>query len=138
MSPPSWRASATWFSVAFSLEKQQQPLQPDERTLMQQVLLLFRDRRFALDAFAVLDDEVQALLAPAPGEAVGNLVRGWRTASAFRLHREHARAGRIWQMETVQKLRGRSAHAAARQRIAECPERKWPGLGTYAWAWPSP
>ena len=79
---------------------------------------------YVLDAWCIMPNHVHALVEPAEGTALGEIVRHWKGGSAFDINRALGRSGSLWQRETFDHIvRSEPQREHFRKYIAENPQK---------------
>ena len=123
------------YFVTWCLHRTQRRLASDERTVVVSAIRHFDRSRYRLIAYVVMDDHVHVICRP-NSERLENLVRSWKSYSAYRMQREFGRIGRVWQNEYHDRII--RSGAELRRKIAYVlnnPFRRWPTATHYSWVW---
>ena len=134
---PHWRMTCRIYFVTWRLHRSQTILQTQERILVGDALRHFDTERYLLGTYVVTDDHVHVLVGPLPGFGLDEIVRSWRSFTANRLQREHARHGKTWQIEPYDRIMRdadeRDADEATEQAkdIRDNPFKRWPEIDRY-------
>jgi putative DNA methylase len=83
-----------------------------------------------------MDDHVHAIVQPAPGHLLEDIVRSWKSYSAHDLQRAVGRTGSLWQNEYFDRIVRDYAELREKMTyILNNPRRRWPGEKSYPWVW---
>ena len=136
---PHWRVDGSCYFVTFRLNRAQPDLAFEERTLVQETLLHGSGRHHHLDAYVVMNDHVHALVRPTSRVLLEDIVRSWKSFSAFKLQRTVGRVGAVWQRECFDRVvRDDGEWLEKMAYIAHNPIKRWPEGGEYPWVYPQP
>ena len=79
---------------------------------------------YVLDAWCIMPNHVHAIVEPANGTLLGEIVRHWKGGSAFDINRALGRSGSLWQRETFDHIvRSEPQLEHFRKYIAENPQK---------------
>ncbi|GIZ51800.1 transposase [Noviherbaspirillum aridicola] len=135
---PHWRSDGAIYFVTWRLYPGCRNLDDGERTKVAEAITCFDGRRYALDAYVVMDDHVHAVVQPALDVSLERIVHSWKSFSANRLQRENGRRGAVWQQESFDRIvRDEHERLEKIRYIMNNPLKRWPDLKEYAWVWPS-
>lgn len=133
---PHWRLEGATYFVTWRLHRVQRPLDPEERDHVVATIRHFDSTRYALSAFVVMDDHVHVVVTPSQGVELERIVHSWKSHTAWRLQRECARSGPVWQDEYYDRVLRNEAEVLQKIRyILNNPGRRWPGFWPYPWLW---
>jgi REP element-mobilizing transposase RayT len=129
---PHWRSEGVIYFVTWRLHRHQEPLYPEERSLICQSLSHFDGERYLLGAYVVMDDHVHLMVCPLPQNELEEILRGWRSYTANQLQRVHNRIGEVWQTEPYDHILRNTKEARQKANyIHDNPFRRWPELREY-------
>lgn len=132
---PHWRETGVTYFVTWRIQRDQSPLKEYERTWVMQALLHFRDVRYSLDAFVIMDDHVHVLLCPVSPWRLEQLTHSWKSFTANRLQKNASRTGAVWQKESFDRIvRDEREWMDKIAYVAHNPIKRWPDLQEpYRW-----
>jgi len=132
---PQWRLEGGIYFVTWRLHDQSDKLTSDERSIVAEAIKFFKDSRYRLNIFVVMDDHVHMLLQTLPGHDLSGILLSLKTYTATRINRLRGIAGKRWQKDSYTELmRNDAAIGSRRQYIYENPRRKW-GIDPYIYQW---
>ena len=83
-----------------------------------------------------MNDHVHVVAEPYAGHRLTTIIQSWKSYAAYRLQAGCGRKGSIWQDEYFDRIIRDDAELAAKlEYIRTNPEKRWPGVGEYAWMW---
>ena len=131
---PHWRLEGATYFITWRLQRNQPPLRPEERTLVQTAILHFDGVRYDISAFVVMDDHIHVLLKPEPGWELKSITHSWKSFTANQIQRKHNRKGGIWQKECFDRIiRNEKEYLKQGNYILGNPFVRWPELEEYSW-----
>jgi REP element-mobilizing transposase RayT len=134
---PHWRVPGSCYFVTFRLLEAQPDLGFEERTVVEKALLHFDGDRYRLDAYVVMNDHIHALVRPADGIALEEIIHSWKSFTAFTLQRSSGRRGAVWQREYFDRVvRDESDWMEKMAYIVHNPIKRWPNGEPYRWVHP--
>ena len=123
--------------VIWRLHREQPPLSPTERTIVLDILKRAPEFGAIWHAAVVMDDHVHALFAPGWNRTSRQFVNSWKGASGRLVSVHSGRTSPIWQPEYYQRwVSSPGLIPVCASYIRDNPQRKWPGIGKYAWTLP--
>ena len=132
---PHWRMKGATYFVTWRVKGDQNPLQPEERSLIVSTINHFDGVRFTIHAYVVMDDHVHVLFTPLDNWKVEKIVHTWKSFTANRLQRSFSRSGKIWQREYFDRIaRDESEFLEKGDYILGNPFKRWSDIGFYQWA----
>jgi REP element-mobilizing transposase RayT len=85
-------------------------------------LLAGHTRAYQLDAWVIMPNHLHALIEPAKGSLLGDIVKSWKGGSAREINRLLGRGGTLWQKEPFDRIvRSEAQGEHFRRYIAENP-----------------
>lgn len=123
------------YFVTWRLHRSQRWLEPDERTMVTLALRHFDGLRYRLLAYVVMDDHVHVICQPL-GHHLEDVIRSWKSFTAYRMQRESGRSRQVWQNEYHDRIIRNGFEL--RQKVAYVlnnPIRRWPSAVRYSWVW---
>jgi len=131
---PHWRLEGATYFVTWRLHHNQAPLNPEERSLVLEAIQHFNGQRYELAAWVVMDDHIHVIVRPRTGHELSGITHSWKSFTANRLQREHARQGALWQDESWDRIiRDEDEFLEKAQYILNNPVKRWPDLQEYSW-----
>ena len=131
---PHWRLEGATYFITWRLQRNQPPLRPEERTLVQTAILHFDGVRYDISAFVVMDDHIHVLLKPEPGWELKSITHSWKSFTANQIQRKYHRKGGIWQKECFDRIiRNEKEYLKQGNYILGNPFVRWPELEEYSW-----
>lgn len=131
---PHWRQTGATYFVTWRVHPLQSDLNPNERDIVVDVLGHFHSQRHWLYAYVVMNDHVHALVEPVAPYQLQQLIHSWKTYSVYRMRKETARRGPVWQREYFDRIvRGELEFQEKLAYIYGNPEKRWPGTTAYRW-----
>ncbi|MCL5125417.1 MAG: transposase [Deltaproteobacteria bacterium] len=131
---PHWRLSDATYFVTWRLSNTQRFLEPQEKSLVVEIMKYFDKERYYLHAYVVMNDHCHALLQAKGGFALEKTLHSWKSYSAKRLQSDFGRSGQIWQYEYYDRIiRDDSEFLEKANYIMTNPIRKWPDIKHYEW-----
>jgi REP element-mobilizing transposase RayT len=117
------------------LKDGQRQLDEKARGIVQEALLHFKDQRYRLQGWVVMNDHVHVLVQPIAGYELEELVRRWKSFTANRLQRECDYSGSVWQDEYMDRIvRDEDELFQKAEYILNNPQKRWPEITQYVWA----
>ena len=105
-----------------------------ERDLVQETILRFRDARFVLFAWVVMNDHVHVLFKPYDNFTRSQIIHSWNSYTAHQMQRRFQRVGAVWQAESFDHvIRNEEDLREKWQYILDNPRKRWPELMNYPW-----
>jgi REP element-mobilizing transposase RayT len=101
---PHWRDQEAIYFVTWRLGQGQPDLNRSERELITSALKHFKGKRYQLTAFVVMNDHVHVLLNTMEPYRLEDVIHSWKSFTANRMQRDHARRGRVWQDEYFDRI----------------------------------
>jgi len=126
---------ATYF-VTWSLRHELPKLGPEERNIIVGSILHFNNVRYVLSAFVVMDDHVHVIFTPIDGWQPNKIIASWKTFTANQLLQRFGRQGSVWREEYFDRIiRNDREFVQKAEYIITNPQRSWPDVVEYPWAW---
>ncbi len=98
--------------------------QPQIAQLIAEALRHFHGDRYALDAFAIMPNHVHAIVQPANGHSLGDILHSWKSFTANAVDRALRRTGEVWMAESYDRIvRDAKELAALRDYITANPRK---------------
>lgn len=133
---PHWRAAEAVYFVTWRLHKAQSELTADERAIVAAALHNFDNLRYRLMGYVVMNDHVHVVVEPYNGHGLTAIVQSWKSYTANRLQRSHARDGGVWQREYFDRvIRDEDELYEKLDYIRDNPQKRWPDIENYPWVW---
>jgi putative DNA methylase len=83
-----------------------------------------------------MNDHVHVVAEPNSGYRLTTIIHSWKSYTARYLQAGNGRKGSIWQDEYFDRIIRDEAELVAKlEYIRTNPEKRWPGVGVYAWMW---
>ena len=134
---PHYREKGATYFLTWRVAPGSAELDHSERSIVAQAICHFADIRYELLAYVVMNDHAHVLLRPFDPFELKNIVHSWKSYSAWRMQRETARTGTVWQDEYFDRIiRDHKELEEKANYIADNPYRRWPELQDYQWMWP--
>jgi len=132
---PQWRLDGGIYSVTWCLAEWGGKLTPQERTIVADAIRYFKDKRYRLSIFVVMDDHVHLVLQTLPGFDLSRILLSLKTYTATRINRLRGVTGTLWQKDShTTLLRNDEAIRTRREYIYNNPLRRW-GQPPHEYAW---
>ena len=93
--------------------------QPDIATIIEDALLFFDGRRYALLAWVIMPNHVHCLIETRVGHPLDQVVQAWKSFSAKASNQRLNRSGSFWQRDYFDRYIRDDEHLAAVQRYIE-------------------
>jgi REP element-mobilizing transposase RayT len=97
---PQWRLDGAAYFVTWRLADRQDRLAPEERTIVADAIRHFKDERYRLSIFVVMDDHVHIVLQALPGFDLSRTLLSLKTYTATRINRLRGVTGTRWQKDS--------------------------------------
>ena len=131
---PHWRQAEAVYFVTWRLHPGQPELSPDERTIVAGALEYFRNQRYELFAYVVMNDHIHGLIKPIDENSPQSILHSWKSFTAHRLQRQFGRQGTVWQDEYFDRIvRDQAEFFEKAQYILNNPRKRWPEIEEYRW-----
>jgi putative transposase len=131
---PHWRMSGAVYFVTWRLAKDQPNLDPEERTVVVEVIKHFERQRYELPGYVVMDDHVHVLVLPLGDFVLHQIVHSWKSFSAKQLAKGQQRTPPVWQHEYFDRIvRDDEELLQKAQYVLNNPVKRWPSLEEYPW-----
>src|SRR5262245_61933794 len=82
---PHWRLPGSVYFITWRIQPGQALLNAAERSMVTSAIRHFDGVRYALHAFAVMDDHVHVIVQPLEGHRLESLVHSWKSFTANRM-----------------------------------------------------
>jgi putative transposase len=131
---PHWRLDGCVYFITWRLHESQPELVAAERDVVVAALRYFRDQRYDLLAFVVMNDHVHVLVQPQNAFRLQDIMHSWKSFTARVLQKDFQRRGTIWQAESFDRIvRDETELLEKGQYILNNPLKRWPELREYPW-----
>ena len=131
---PHWTQSGAVYFVTWRLHLGQPELSPEERTVVASALEHFRNQRYELFAYVVMNDHVHGLVKPIDENSLQSILHSWKSFTAHRLQRQFGRQGAVWQDEYFDRIvRDDAEFFEKAQYILNNPRKRWNEIEEYRW-----
>jgi len=133
---PHWRLAGSVYFVTWRLQKFQRELAAPERDVIVSTLRHFDGQRYDLLAYVVMPDHVHILVKPFDKHPLSDLVRSWKSYTAYQVQRKHGRYGKIWQEDYFDRIiRNENEFLGKAKYILNNPLKISPQNEEYPWVW---
>jgi REP element-mobilizing transposase RayT len=112
---PQWRLDGGVYFVTWRLHARGDQLTPPERSIVADAIRHFKDVRYRLSIFVVMDDHVHLVLQTLPGFDLSKILQSLKTFTATRINRLRGRSGALWQKDSYTELLGNEAAIQTRR-----------------------
>ncbi len=133
---PHLRMEEATYFITWRLRDTQAELSGEERDLVASALRSFDGTRYHLIGFVVMNDHVHVIVRPIENHKLTEIIQSWKSYTANRLQRAHCRKGAVWEREYFDRvIRDERELSDKLQYILDNPQKRWPDVGNYRWAW---
>ena len=127
-------AGAGSVCLTWRLHRIHSSLRPEERDVVQAVLLRTPDDWGELRSVVVMDDHVHVLARTSGSRTVAQLAQAWKSISSHEIVRLGFKAAPVWQAEYFDRwMKSWAQEESCARYILTNPERRWPTASGYRW-----
>jgi REP element-mobilizing transposase RayT len=131
---PHWTLEGSTYFITWRLARGVSPLNQAERDVVVESLLHFKDERYKLLAYVVMDDHVHVVARPTGEHTVTKLIHSWKSYSANVINKLRGRQGALWLDECFDRLVRDEAELVQKlEYVLTNPIRRWPVAREYKW-----
>jgi REP element-mobilizing transposase RayT len=132
---PHWRLAGSYYFVTWRVHPEQPDLTEHERTIVANAIKFFKDKRYRLCAYVVMNDHCHAILQPLGDHTLQSIMYSWKSFSTRELQQLGLRFGQLWQREYFDRIvRSEDDFWEKVEYIVTNPRRRWPDVTDYPWA----
>ena len=133
---PHWRLTGAVYFVTWRLDKSQAFLSAAESEIVASAIKHFDRQRYDPMAYVVMPNHVHILVRPYEQFLLQDIVRSWKSFTAYKLQRQSGKQGRIWQEEYFDRImRDEAEFFEKAQYILNNPLKIQPQSKEYPWVW---
>ncbi len=131
---PHWTLAGSTYFITWRLARGVATLSPAERDIVVENLLHFKDERYGILAYVVMDDHVHVVARPIGENSVSSLVHSWKSYTANVINKLRTRQGALWLDECFDRLVRDEAELVQKlEYVLTNPIRRWPEAREYRW-----
>ena len=131
---PHWRLTGSAYFITWRLQEGVALLTPEERGIVVSAIRHFKDKRYELYAYVVMDDHVHVALRPLTGFELHKITHSWKSFTAKQLQDTTGRVGQVWQHESWDRIIREEEELIEKcEYILNNPLKRWPDLKDYQW-----
>jgi REP element-mobilizing transposase RayT len=120
--------------LTWRLHRRHASLKPEERDIVQDVLVRTPPDWCELLSLVVMDDHVHVLVRTTGQRTARQLAQAWKSISSHEIVRSGYKQAPVWQAEYFDRwMRNPEQEGSCARYILANPERRWPALGGYRW-----
>ena len=132
---PQWRSANAVYFVTWCLQDRNHKLSPAERTLIANAIKHFRDQRYRLAIFIVMDDHVHLVIQTMPGFDLSDILHSWKSYTSSEINKLRGVKGQLWQKDSYTEiLRNWEAIRTRMEYVYQNPFRRW-GIEPHTYQW---
>ena len=133
--PHIYTPGATYF-VTWRIASGTSELSETEKTITSNALQFFKDQRYLLYAFVVMDDHVHVVLTTMAQYPLEKTLHSWKSFSSKAIGKHRGKMGIVWQDESFDRqVRDEQDMLEKMQYILGNPKKRWPEAADYPWVW---
>ena len=131
---PQWRMRGAVYYITWSTVKGRGDLEPQHRSIVQDCLLHFHEKRYRLLVYVVMNDHVHVIVQPMAGHQLSKILHTWKSYTAYEINKLTGRQGALWLDESYNHIiRNEPELYQKAEYIVTNPARRWPDVRDYQW-----
>ena len=131
---PQWRLEGGTYFVTWRLATTRWELSPDERGIVAGAVTYFKDKRYRLYAYVVMNDHVHVIVTPNTDFSLSSILHSWKSLTAHQILKTRGASGAFWQEDNYTRVvRSEGELFKFAQYILDNPRKRWPDMDAYEW-----
>ena len=131
---PHWRLENAVYFVTWRLHPSQAVLITEERMETSIAIKFFKDQRYRLLDYVVMDDHVHAIVQPWAEHTLSRILHSWKSFTAHRFIKKRGTEPPFWQDESLDRIvRDQEELDEKLTYVLNNPLKRWPEEAAYSW-----